>query len=111
MNKLNIGKVTNTFCLLEGRHQIPGDPPAAVKEFDFSNKKSLFSEQFKYYVEATKNRPRCFFRIYVTGLTPALIDTLNFIKEAKGAKREYTHIYLLHYDRETDSYWKQEIEL
>ena len=88
--------------LVKGRHEIPEvkdyvyegelDPTDTITARRIAEiKLSLFSKEDTIY-------------LFVTGLTMALVSVINACK-TKGIK-----LVLMHYDRETNSYFPQEVE-
>lgn len=88
-----------TFALCAGRHPIPGDPPAifpgTVNPLDVGG----------LYLTAEAAIPAdCTdLTVYVTGLTVAMLAVVR-VCFARGIL-----LTALHYDRDTDSYYPQEV--
>lgn len=85
------------FCLFAGRHQIPGNPPAIFKDgidpMDF----------YALYKTADAAIPAdcTFIRVYVTGLTTAMLAVVNVCFQ-RGITLEAAH-----YNRDTGKYQAQ----
>jgi len=92
--------------LIKGRHALPPD----VKDYIFEG--ALPSEHIVDNAWLTESAKKALLRlgvrdevlIYVTGLTQALIATLNACR-AYGIK-----VYLMHYDRESKGWWAQGVD-
>ena len=103
------------FTLFEGRHTMPPNEGALCSDFDFSTKTAVraegwekalnfFSINFKDAL-ASKEDVNEDLAIVVTGLTPALTEFISVC-----VKRQYHRgLTLLHYNRDTDSYWQQKV--
>lgn len=86
--------------LCEGRHEIPG-----VSDYIFSEIQDVtnFNKMQAIAFDKLKELKTDFVDIYVTGLTAALISTLNAANELN------MQVNLYHYDRDKDDYVKQEV--
>ena len=85
------------MCLCEGRHDIPQAIdgaifPQVVNPTDFKGMADVIKEKLSGCTHLT---------LYVTGLTVALVEVLNYctIHEVQ--------VCLMHYDRETKDYYAQ----
>lgn len=98
-----------TYCLFEGRHELPQNEGAICTSFDFTTNTVVKSELWNQALENMGPNP---VKIYVTGLTPGITQ---FISEAICYQvkhyGEYLHgwIILLHYNSSTGEYWEQKI--
>lgn len=111
------------LALCEGRHEITEATdgaifdeipeaiitnPALLEDVAFSRLwgicyKAGLIDQDSENLYAVRIRRGTHLNIYVTGLTVSLIAVLNV------AKREGVNVTLFHYDRETGSYYSQEV--
>jgi hypothetical protein len=86
----------STYCLFQGRHELPENNGAICSDFDFKSfevvKSPLWDEALSEISEGKE------VSILVTGLTPALVQFLN---ECEG------EVTLLHYDNSIRGYHKQ----
>ena len=109
-------KEIKTFCLFDGRHELPENSGAIASGFDFETKKPIKTALW-YAALMALTKGGC--RIIVTGLTPVLTD---FIREAVGvthyrgsdvyAKHDTSRsesLVLLHFDSQKKEYWEQKI--
>lgn len=85
------------YSLFDGRHPLPDNLGAIAQQFDFVNKQVSKSDLWDQAVQDS----RLGVFLYVTGLTPALIQFLNDVKSVQG------NVVLLHYDNASGSYWQQ----
>lgn len=85
------------FCLFAGRHPIPGDPPAIFPEgidpMDF--------DALHAAANAAIPADCTFIRVYVTGLTPAMLAVVEVCFQ-RGITLEAAH-----YNRDTGKYQPQ----
>lgn len=98
----------NLYCLLPGRHPIPGDPPALLAGWDFANRWPMPWPDGSYIVnlacgpsDAGNPYGTGFLNIVVTGLTPALLWALT------NLPADCWNVMLWHYDRDSGTYWPQ----
>lgn len=92
------------YCLFEGRHEIPNNPPSIFKSFDFNKFEGIYNlETYKKLVSHFIKGESI--KVYVTGLTPALIELLK-LRDSISVQGNIT---LLHFDRESNSYKEQVI--
>ena len=95
-------------ALCEGRHQIPEAVDGSIFPQVIENPTDIYAleeEAFIFFdsvLYPAIKRPRVA-NIYVTGMTVALIATLNV------ARRENILVTLFHYDRETGEYFPQQV--
>lgn len=88
--------------LCEGRHQIPTDKfifPSVINPTDLNWQCEVALKSMRELGIMEDKE----LELYVTGLTVALITVLNICKSCGIS------VTLLHYDRNTDSYYKQEV--
>lgn len=95
-NKL---KVTKTMCLCEGRHDIPQAVdgaifPSVVNPTDINALQRIVREKLENVTKLD---------LYVTGLTVALIEVINYCSLYD------IELKLYHYNRDTDSYYTQDV--
>jgi glutamine amidotransferase-like uncharacterized protein len=87
-----------TYCLFEGRHELPSNSGPLFSAFDFESRKGVRTDNFSSAIQALEDGEEV--AVLVTGLTPALAE---FIFECpQGAK-----LTLLHFDANTKQYWPQ----
>ena len=92
-------KKIKKMCLCEGRHEIPGAEDGAIFG-NFLN--PLDIEGMRETVSGKLADVKCL-NLYVTGLTVALVEVINFC-HATGVR-----LTLWHFDRETGGYYPQEV--
>lgn len=85
--------------LIKGRHNIPVDKYIFDKIKDVTDQETLMNTAYHFIKKIDTD----ILEIYVTGLTVALIATLNVCRLLG------IDVVLYHYDRETNSYYKQEV--
>ncbi len=119
--------MTLNVALCEGRHNIPGatdgaifkhtiDDPTDVEDLERTAFNSLWLKAFKRDLleldeeeyeqnggDPMRIRHGIRINLYVTGLTVALIAALNVCRE------ERLKVTLWHYDRDTNTYFPQEV--
>lgn len=88
------------MCLCEGRHPIPQATNGAI----FGNMLNPLDTEGMEAEALTKLEGMETLNLYVTGLTVALIAVLN------AARQTHTNVTLYHYNRETDTYYTQEVK-
>ena len=100
-----------TYTLFEGRHELPSNEGAIFSSFDFDTKKGV---ETPLYWEAMSASIKGGIKLIVTGLTPALTQFLRSVKlsavnshDCNEEDDTSANVTLLHYDRETNSYWEQ----
>jgi hypothetical protein len=109
-----IEKNFKTFCLFEGRHELPTNEGAICTSFDFITKKVVKSELWKI----ARNEPHC--KIIVTGLTPALTEFISdWCSEWTFNRGDlymncdmltgFADLTLLHFDSQSGEYWEQRV--
>mgnify|MGYP003527289480 FL=1 len=90
---------TKTYCLFEGRHELPQNSGAIFSAFDFMNFAPIpnvwMYEDFMQQIKAGE-----VVRLIVTGLTPAL--TYILARVPKDCK-----LILMHYDSSRECYQEQ----
>lgn len=90
-----------TFQLCEGRHSIPGNPPAifpATATVDPTDVLALHNcAAFTIPADATE------ITVYVTGLTPAMLAVVRVCHERD------IDLKAMHYNRETGEYYIQRV--
>lgn len=91
------------YCLFEGRHPIPGNPLPLYEDFDFEEYFPITSKNFFKMFEELEDEYTSV-EVYVTGLTPALTDLIFSMVRSKVLDR----LTLLHYNRETNTYFRQD---
>ena len=107
-------KEFRTFCLFEGRHELPTNEGAICTSFDFATKKVVKSDLWQ---EAIKEID-C--KIIVTGLTPALTEFISewsnnwtYNRGDMFAQQDFyggfANLVLLHFDSQSGEYWEQKI--
>lgn len=87
------------MCLFEGRHEMPSYVEGAVlREIHDITDLEEMSDQCHMTLQDCNELV-----LFVTGLTPALVSVVNYCT--------YNHIKLtlMHWDRKTKSYFKQEV--
>lgn len=96
------------YCLFEARHELPDNNGALCYRFNFDTKQT---EKTKYWYQSIQEliKPNNIVYIYVTGLTPALTEYLSCVFSYLCDFGSYGELILLHYDKETKTYWKQKI--
>lgn len=88
-----------TYCLFEGRHQLPTNDGPICEEFLFSKRKTVPTDNWtRALLQLRKGET---IKIYVTGLTASLTEFLAEARQHPGT------IILFHYDRESNTYWEQ----
>lgn len=87
------------MCLCEGRHEIPGAEDGAI----FGNSLNPLDLEGMRATAAAKLAGVEALDLYVTGLTVALVEVINFC-HANGVS-----LTLWHFDRETGGYYPQEV--
>jgi hypothetical protein len=92
---------TKTYCLFEGRHEVPTNEGAIYEAFDFTAKAGIATQHWTDAIQHLANGG--IVHLYVTGLTPALTEFLSYVKENFIA----VDLVLLHHDRESNGYWSQ----
>lgn len=106
---------TKTFCLFEGRHELPTNQGAICTGFNFA---TFTAEKSPLWEEALRSED-C--EIYVTGLTPALTQfvaewakaNINTIEDSYGGEAYSTvdfvsnRLVLLHFNSEKKEYVRQ----
>ena len=93
---------TASMALCEARHEIPDATDGAVFENSINPLDVTGLEE-----EATRKLEELKIKqlnLYVTGLTVALVSVLN------AARKLEISVVLYHYDRETGSYYSQEVK-
>ena len=85
--------------LIKGRHDIPVDRYIFDKIDDVTDQETLMNIAYHFIKKIDAD----VLEIYVTGLTVALIATLNVCK-ILGVQA-----VLYHYDRESETYYEQEV--
>ena len=88
-----------TFCLCEARHAMPEDCEGAIfgntiNPLDLAGMAAVAAEKLSGVTEL---------RLYVTGLTVALVTVINYCV-SNGVK-----LTLLHFDRDSGGYYEQEV--
>ena len=106
-------KEFKTYCLFEGRHELPKNEGAICTSFDFATKKVVKSS---LWLEAV-NEFHC--KIIVTGLTPALTEFISdwcnqwtYNRGDVYAQQDalgFAKLILLHFDSQSGEYWEQQI--
>lgn len=87
----------DNFMLFNGRHQIPG---VYNSIFGYSVKDIYDVESMRETIHSKlKNQKRVY--LYVTGLTIALVEVINY------CTKNDIHLTLYHYNRETKDYFTQ----
>jgi hypothetical protein len=93
-----------TYCLFEGRHELPENEGALFLEFDFETFRGIKTNN---YFEALKEIARGQqVTVLVTGLTPALTE---FISDAIHVNVNQGSLILLHYNSEKKKYQPQRV--
>jgi hypothetical protein len=92
-----------TYCLFEGRHELPSNLGPICSSFDFEAKEPVRTELWD---EATTHDGTV--KLYVTGLTPALTQFLSD-RVADSSWMANARTFLYHYDSATGEYWEQQI--
>ena len=87
------------LCLCEARHAMPSDCEGAI----FGNTINPLDLAGMAAVTAEKLSGVAELRLYVTGLTVALVTVINYCV-SNGVK-----LTLLHFDRESGGYYEQEV--
>lgn len=104
-----------------GRHDFPVQAPVAATGFDFDTKSVAYSTDFQDLLDS-KSHDDVDVTIYVSGLTPVLIQAINDLKglcnsyeyhylDGSGIVRNSVTVHLMHYDRDTNDYWQQDVVL
>jgi hypothetical protein len=106
-------KEFRTFCLFEGRHELPTNEGAICTSFDFTTKKVVKSSLWLKAV----NEFNC--KLLVTGLTPALTEFISdwsnqwtYNRGDAYAQQDvlgFAKLTLLHFDNESGEYWEQRV--
>ena len=105
-------KEFRTFCLFEGRHELPTNEGAICSSFDFTTKQVVKSSLWKEAV----NEPSC--KLLVTGLTPALTEFISewcdkhtYNRGDVYAQQDscWATLILLHFDSQSGEYWEQRV--
>lgn len=91
--------------LVKGRHEIPQVQGKYIFEEDINpvDVEGTQLKAFNVLSEIKENDPQTWLDIYVTGLTMALIATLN------AARQLDLNVTLYHFDRETGEYFPQAV--
>ena len=103
---------TTTFCLFDGRHELPANSGAIFSSFDFSTNRGVRTIDFEKLIGLLDNNNSV--DLIVTGLTPALVEILIEVTQrvTLGIMEEpLAEFNLLHYNPNTKDYWKQRIPL
>lgn len=89
----------HTFCLCDGRHTIPGDPPALFpNSVDPTDTVGLFDA-----ADAAIPADCTDLDVYVTGLTPATLAVVDVCNQ-RGIS-----MTALHFNRDTGGYFRQQV--
>jgi hypothetical protein len=101
------------YALFAARHPLPANEGALCLDFNFGMGHMVKSPLW----ETAMSDPNC--RVYVTGLTPALTEFIGeffrhqiqvITASGMGDYWEPTaSLTLLHFDRESGTYWEQKI--
>lgn len=90
------------MALCKGRHKIPMAIHGAIFDYEITNIVDTDKLEHEAYIKL-KSSGCNGLDLYVTGLTVALIATIN------ACKRLNLPVTLWHFDRETGSYFNQEV--
>ncbi len=82
------------FVLFAGRHDMPDNEGAVFQSFSFEKMEGVYEKNFTEYMKTTNE-----VTIYVTGLTPAVIQVCRDYKNKK--------IIFLHFNRDEGNYVEQ----
>ena len=89
-----------TYCLFEGRHELPDNRGAIIKEFDFNWFENIYNvEKLNEIKDVLRDGKKRVF-IIVTGLTPALTNLLHELEYNKM-------VTLVHYNSQKKYYIEQ----
>lgn len=84
-----------TYCLFDGRHDMPENSGALFSEVAFDTFECTRTEKYEEAMQSGE------FRLYCTGLTAAALTLLH------DAMKRGVSIHFLHYNRETGDYVEQ----
>lgn len=96
-----VNSTKKTMCLCEGRHDIPQAVdgaicPSVVNPTDINALQRIVREKLENVTHL---------KLYVTGLTVALVEVINYCSVYD------IELTLYHYNRDTDSYYTQDVYL
>jgi len=105
---------TTTFCLFDGRHELPSNSGAIFSSFDFSSNRGVRTINFEKLIGLLDNNSPV--NLIVTGLTPALVEVLTEVTQrvtlgTYEGGMPLAEFNLLHFNPNTKDYWKQRIPL
>jgi len=95
-----------TAGLCNNRHDIPVDDYVFGDNIKDPTNVSLLEKQAKSWLKSkfqNQDKQKKVLRLYVTGLTPALIATIN------AAHKQGIKVILFHYNRVTNDYFPQKV--
>lgn len=102
--------VEYSFGVCKGHHEMPVDDYVFEGEIsDPTNINELNKAAHEFIIKKLDEIRIDVFRIYVTGLTVALISILNELNRYHQAVDKTVKIYLMHYNTKTGTYYEQEI--
>lgn len=115
-------KLVKTYALFDGRpgHDLPENEGPLCLDFDFAAKKVVRSKHWNEAIQTgCESEIPVEIRVIVTGLTPATTEFVSKFITAhtfpiwdwymKPYEQQPVSLVLMHWDRDTGTYWDQQV--